>query len=290
MASKRQKNQLMNTVGLALAGYGLYTLFKAREGENRFGAPLDDDDFHAFGSADDPSMWDYFPGSPQVNNVIPFPKKDGYLTGIGPTPMGPVLSRQVKIPGLSHQQVLQVKLRQQQLREQRANDVDDLDGFGAMMYAGIDPYSESFGAYGDACSRLERKYKKRLRKYNKKKKQFKRRGRRFLGIRVGDGSKRLATLKKKYRKTREKAVSKGCEWPTRKQRKKALKSAEAEQRRIEAQMETEFQQAQENIAETSAAIASQAGQSQINPLFIIGGVGIVAVALLAMRRKSAATA
>ena len=52
-------------------------------------------------------------------------------------------------------------------------------------------------------------------------------------------------------------------------------------------MEREFQQAQSSITETSALVAAQAGKSQINPLVIVGGVGLVAVAILAFRGKKA---
>ena len=164
-----------------------------------------------------------------------------------------------------------------------------MGGYGAMLYAG-DPAMDGYGAYGDACSRLERKYKRQKKKARKKGKQFERRGRRFLGIRVGDGSKRLARLEKKYKKTRDKAISKGCEWPTRAERKRERQAAEADEARIEQQMEQEFETAQANIAETSARIAAESGKNKLNPLVIIGGVGLVAVAIFALtRKKSPAT-
>ena len=250
------------------------------------------DGFGGYGTiATDASNLQYFPGTSQGQIGPSFPLSMGYLPSASFTPLGEVCKHQgwycsQAHPGLSHQQWVQMLL----WRHENPQSTD-FSGYG-VIGAGVGDLPlqgfGDFGAYGDACSRLERKYKKKLAKYRKKQKKFSSRGRRFLGIRVGDGSKRLARLKKKYVKVREKAISKGCEWPGAKKRKKDLASAKSEERRIERQMQEEFETAQANISEQSALVASQAGQGGINPVLIIGGVGAVAVALLVMRKKRTA--
>ena len=305
MATKREK-EMVHAAALGLAGLGLYYYFKSTNEERAvlavqeaasgaFGAPLDDDEFHGYGTiATDASNLQYFPGTSQGQIGASFPLSMGYLPSASFTPLGEVCKHQgwycsQAHPGLSHQQWVQMLL----WRHENSQSTDFSGygvigaGVGDLPLQGFGDFGE-YGAYGDACSRLEKKYKKKLAKYRTKKKKFSSRGRRFLGIRVGDGSKRLAKLKKKYVKVREKAISKGCAWPEAKQRKRDLSSAKAEESRIERQMQEEFETAQANIAEQSALVAAQAGQGGINPLIIIGGVGAVAVALLVMKKKRSA--
>lgn len=282
MATKKEK-QALNAIGLGLAAYGIYSLMRARKAEQMagFGAPLDDDDFHGhegipgemfpvgeYGSADDASLWSYFPGNQQTSNIPLFPTKAGYLRGMAWTPYGPILTHPGMYsaqahPGLSYSQWLSVNLHRHENPE----------------------FYEGYGAYGDACSRLQRKYKKQRKTYRKKERQFADRGRRFLGIRVGDGSKRLARLKRKYEKTKAKAESKACEWVGAKQRARQLEESRAEETRIEQQMAQEFQEGQANIARVSEVVAAQQAQAGVNPLLILGGVGAVAVVLLLTMRK-----
>lgn len=287
MATKKER-QIVHMVGFGLAAYGLYSFMRSRKKEQEvlagfYGKPLDDDTFHGYGAADDANLWSYFPGSPQPNNVIPFPKKDGYLEHIGYTPLGPVLGQgKTRYPGLSHQQVLQIKLHQHRMAQQEAAT----DGFGAMLYAG-DPAMEGFAEYGDACYRLEKKYKNKQKKLRKRRKRRKEKGD---GWWFKQRKRAVKRTKKRMNKVKDKAIAKGCEWPTSKQQKRELAEAEAEQTRIEQQMQSEYETAQANIAETSEMIARQAGKQKVNPLFVIGGVGAVAVAIFFLTKKKGASA
>jgi len=162
-------------------------------------------------------------------------------------------------------------------------------GYGDMGFDGWGNPDTELDGYGDVCTRTERRYKRKKALLKKKKKQFKRRGRRFLGIRTGDGSKRLATIKRRMKKIRAKAAAKSCLWVGRKKRKKKIAKLEREEKQMEAKLVKEQAKAEKDLeaatAKAVAAAETEAAQPGANPLFILGGVALVGIVMVTLLKK-----
>ena len=165
-----------------------------------------------------------------------------------------------------------------------------------MGYGGLDSDFGGWGTpdteldgYGDVCSRTEKKYKRKKALLKKKKKQFKRRGRRFLGIRTGDGSKRLSKIRRRMKKIRAKAVAKSCLWVGRKKRTKKIAKLEREEKQMEAKLVKEQAKAEKDLeqatAKAVAAAETEAAQPGTNPLFVLGGVALVGIVMVTLLKK-----
>ena len=149
--------------------------------------------------------------------------------------------------------------------------------------------SSDFGDFGDVCTRTEKRYKRKKKLYKRKKAKFKQRGRRFMWIRTGDGSKRLATIKRRMAAIKAKAKSKSCVWVGRKKRKKQIAKLAKEERVLEKQLQSDQEQTQLELKEaTDAAIAAQsveAAQPGANPFLILGGVAAVGLVMVFLAKK-----
>jgi len=257
------QRQIMNLAGLGLAVYGLSMLSKSSKSRSLEG----------YGSADDASLWNYFPGTDQSQAIAVVPGARGYLAGAARTPLGEVIAHrgvycQHAHPGLSHQQWIQICLRRYQMAQA---------GAAPGEYGSLDGY----GDFGDFCTRMKRRYERARKYYKSRKAKVDEKGDGWLG-----GRKRRADRsKRRMEKNFQKAKDRGCEWAGARKREKEAKRAAAEEARLEAQQQAEFEASQANISDIAAQVAAESGKGLVSPAVIIGGVGLVAVALLVTRKK-----
>lgn len=156
----------------------------------------------------------------------------------------------------------------------------ETDGWGDLDYDEID-------GFGDVCSRTQRRYKKKKALLKKKKKQFKKRGRRFLGIRTGDGSKRLRTIKRRMARIKAKANRKKCYWASKakKQTKKKIAAEELKQKQLEKRIEKEHEESQAKLEQATAEVLATGQTSGPNPLLVVGLVAGAGIFMIMLARK-----
>jgi hypothetical protein len=143
---------------------------------------------------------------------------------------------------------------------------------------------DAFGEYGASekkCAKLLKRMDKLRGRRSRKAEKFETRGRRFLGIRVGSGKKKLSKLDRRISKMKSRYLKKGCAdivengygplYP-----KAAAKAAQdvAAERIAQAEAETEVIRAEQAAAQMTAAAPAQAGMQQT---WLIGGAAVAAL-------------
>jgi len=161
------------------------------------------------------------------------------------------------------------------------NFSSELDGWGEM--------AGQLDGYGDVCSRTESRYRKLRAKIKRKKKKFKKRGRRFLWIRTGDGSKWVRNKRRKLKKIKAKARSKSCAWTGRKRRKKKIKKLKQQEVALERKLELEAKETSAALERATAdAVQAQAAESKQpagNPILVLGVVAGFGLLMVAIAKK-----
>lgn len=142
--------------------------------------------------------------------------------------------------------------------------------------------------YGDVCSKTQKRYKRVRAKIKRKKKVFKRRGRRWMWIKVGDGSKWVSRKKRRLRKIKAKARRKGCYWASKakKAHKKKMAAESQRQKMLEKQIDAEHKASQKSLEQATAEVVATGQTAGPNPILVVGLVAGAGLLMIMMAKKN----